>query len=111
MKYFVKNDECLGTIYHEFFMGEWDEQTFWSDSSLYLHDDIRIKLELNERVFSKVFDSYNDWGDNRVTKPDWERICEISEDCGGEIKKLFDELKPWAEDNFSKYEEFWILGI
>lgn len=92
-------------------MGKWDEQTFWSDSSLYLHDDVFIELNLYKSVFAKAFDSFNVWGDNRVSKSDWERICEISEVCGGEIKELFDELKPWAEENFSAYGEFWILGI
>lgn len=91
-------------------MGEWDN-TFWSDSSLYLHDDFFIELSLYKDVFSKVFNPYNTWGPNRVTMSDWELICEISEGCGGEIKELFDELKPWAEENFSQYGEFWILGI
>lgn len=111
LKYFIYNNERVGTCYHEFFMGKWDEQTFWSDSSLYLDDDLFIEFNLYEQVFSKVFAPYNVCGDNRVTNSDWERICAVSEQCGGEVRELFDELKPWAEENFSKYGEFWILGI
>ena len=39
MKYFVMLDECKNTCYHEFYKGEWDEETFWKNDSLYLHDD------------------------------------------------------------------------
>lgn len=111
MKYFVRNNECVGTCYHEFSMGKWDNNTFWKDSSLYLHDDIFMELNLYEKVFAKVFNQYNNWGDNRVTKPDWERICAISEELGGEIRELFNELEPWAKENFYRLDEFWILGV
>lgn len=109
MKYFETG--IKGGCYDEFVKGKWDGKTHWSTDYLYLYDDIFDELGLYENVFSKAFEVYNRWGPNRVTRDDWDKICALARECGGAVEDLFNELAPWAEENFSEYEEFWILGI
>lgn len=109
MKYFETG--IKGGCYDEFVKGKWDGKTFWSADYLYLHEDWFDELGLYENVFGKVFEVYNRWGPNRVTRGDWDRLYALAKEFGGRVEELFDELAPWAEENFSEYEEFWILGV
>lgn len=109
MKYFETG--IKGGCFDEFVKGKWDGKTFWSADYLYLHEDWFDELGLYENVFSKVFEVYNRWGPNRVTRGDWDRLYAIAKECGGRVEELFDELAPWAEENFAEFEEFWILGV
>ena len=109
MKYFETG--IKGGCYDEFVRGKWDGKTHWSADYLYLYDDLFDELGLYENVFSKVFEVYDRWGPNRVARGDWERLYTLAGECGGGVGELFDELAPWAEENFSEYEEFWILGV
>lgn len=100
-----------GGCYIEFAKGKWDGRTHWRDDTLFLDDDLFNALGLYRDVFSKVFEAFNCWGPNRVTRDDWERLQVLAEECGGAVKDMFAELTPWVEDNFSEFEEFWILGV
>lgn len=109
LKYFEMG--IKGGCYNEFVKGRWDGRTHWSADHIYLNDDWFDELGLYENVFGKVFEVYNRWGPNRVTSGDWERLYALGKECGGEVTELFDELAPWAEENFAEYDEFWILGV
>lgn len=100
-----------GGCYDEFAKGKWDGKTHWSADSLFLDDDWFDVLGLYRDIFGKVFDVYNRWGPNRVMREDWERLYALAKECGGAVSEMFDELAPWAEENFAEYEEFWILGV
>lgn len=108
MKYF--ETRITGGCYDEFTRGRWNG-SFWNETSLYLYDDVFDELCLYENVFSKAFEIYDRWGANRVTREKWDRLRALAESCGGETAALFDELAPWAEENFAEYDEFWILGV
>lgn len=99
--------------FHEFVQGEWDEKAliFWSDNSLYLHDDVVIDLELTGKLFKAAGVVFNNYGITKITLPDWNALVTQANAAGGEISELIEELRPWAEDNFRKNEIFTILGI
>ncbi|MDE7362407.1 MAG: hypothetical protein K2N38_10790 [Oscillospiraceae bacterium] len=110
LKKYIKT-EVTGGCYDEFVRGRWDGSSHWNTDSLYLYDDAFDELGLYENVFSKVFELYDRWGSNRVTREIWARLYSLAENHGGEIKTLFDELAPWVEENFAEYDEFWIIGV
>lgn len=107
--YFERN--IKGGCYDEFAKGKWDGETHWSADSLFLYDDRFDDLGLYRDIFSKVFEEYNRWGPNRVTRGDWDRLFALSKECGGAVAEMFDELAVWVEENFNEFEEFWILGV
>lgn len=112
MKYFLHNSERKGTCYHEFQKGKWDGETFWSEDGLYLHDDVFGDLDLYNSVIRYVIPDYNYYGPNdEVTREKWNKMFLLAKEVGGETAELFEELKPWVEENFSKYDCFSILGI
>ncbi len=115
MSYFVNNDERRGTCYHEFSCGKWDGKTFWDDNSLYLRDDYMSDLKLYELVLKPAFaefgKTFSRWGGNEVTREIWESMLAHAIEVGGEVQTLFFEITPWVEKNFSRYDEFGILGI
>ena len=110
MKYFIHNNERHGTCYEEFSKGRWDGKTFWSDDSLFLHDDIFDDLMLYD-IFKRFIPDYNRWGPNEITLDMWKRIYVYSLNVGGEVSELFKELCPWVEENFSEHDAFMILGV
>lgn len=109
MKYFEKN--ITGGCYDQFAMGKWDGKTFWSSNSLYLFDEWIDELTLYTLVFSKVFERYNCWGPNEVTREQWDQMLSLSKEIGGEVEELFRELEPWADENFKDHDVFSILGV
>lgn len=110
MKYFVMLDECKNTCYHEFYKGEWDEETFWKNDSLYLHDDFLFDLKL-EDLFYEVNSSYDPFGEVEMDKKHWQQICENARSVGGEALEAIEELNEWVSEAFKDYEVFTILGI
>lgn len=111
MKYFETG--IKRGCFHEFVQGEWDEEAliFWSDDSLYLHDDVVIDLELTGKLFKAAGVVFNNYGITKITLDDWNALVIRANAVGGEIFELIEELRPWAEDNFRKNEIFTILGI
>lgn len=115
MAYFILEKErkaSNSTCYHEFVKGKWelDECIFWSDDSLYMHDDIMMKIGFYE-LLSEVIEGYSPFGIYEINKDKWEMILNKSYKYGEEISVAIKELKPWAENNFSENEVFTILGI
>lgn len=110
MKYFISNGERHGTVYHEFVQGEWDEEAmiFWSDDSLYLHDNVMFELHKLFKAANVEFDRFDE---TVITLDDWNALVRCAGELGGEILELIEELKPWAEENFRNNEIFTILGI
>lgn len=109
-KYFVTEQERRGTIYHEFFKGKWDEKTFGKEDSLFLHDDILYKMDL-ERIFRKVALGYRSYNETEINREQWKQIREIASGVSGEVENLILEIEPWVEDNFKEHAVFTILGI
>lgn len=111
MKFFEKG--IKRGAFHEFVQGEWDEDAliFWSDDSLYLHDDVVIDLELIGKLFKAAGVVFNNYGITKITLDDWNALVKQANAVGGEIFTLIEELRPWAEENFQKNEIFTILGI
>lgn len=110
MQYFCMNSEREGTCYHEFQKGKWNEKTFWREDSLLLHDDILREYEIY-KLFKYVNPEYSDYGETEIDKEKWNRICELADAIGGDVKAIIDEAKPWVEDTFQTEEIFTILGI
>lgn len=113
MKYFIHNSERHGTCYHEFVQGEWNEEAmiFWSDDSLFLHDDVVTDLDLYRGLFKAANVKFDGCGINKITLDDWNALVKRAGELGGEILELIEELRPWAEENFRNNEIFTILGI
>lgn len=111
MKFFIKNSDRKGTCYHEYLQGEWNGDTFWAEDSLYLHDDWMCDLDLYRKLFSKAIAGFDPYRDITVTRASWEKILEIAQAEDGQVAEFIEELRPWAEENFQKYEIFTILGI
>lgn len=109
MRFFKTN--IHGGCYHEFFQGEWDGETFWSETSLYLHDDHMTELGLYRNLFAKAIPNFDRYANFKVSREDWENITRLAGELGGGILGLIEELTPWAEDNFRKYEVFTVIGI
>lgn len=113
MKYFIHNGERHGTCYHEFVQGTWDEKNmvFWSDDSLYLHDDVVCDLNLYPELFKAANVEFNAYGITKITLEDWNALVKRAGEVGGEVLEFIEELKPWAEENFENNDIFTILGI
>lgn len=113
MKYFISNGERHGTVYHEFVQGEWDEEAmvFWSDDSLYLHDDVVCDLELYRKLFKPAGVKFDNCGINVITLDDWNVLVKQANETGGAVLEFIEELRPWAEENFRNNKTFTILGI
>ncbi len=111
MKYF-ETGKTRGA-YHEFVQGKWDEDAtvFWSADSLYLHDDVVCDLDLYRRLFKAANVEFNNYGITEIALSDWNALVIRARELGGEAEKLIEELRPWAESNFQKYDVFTILGI
>lgn len=111
MKFFISNAERKGTCYHEYLQGEWDGETFWAGDSLYLHDDFMCELDLYSKLFKKAIERFDPYRDITVTRAEWEKMLEIAREEGGQVAEFIEELRPWAEENFNKFDVFTILGI
>ena len=110
MKYFVMNYEREGTCYHEFYRGKWDNESFWKDDSIYLHDDVLIE----NRGFAEallLIPNYDPYRDTEVSADDWAKLGKvIRQDDHGSIE-LYDEANAWLEEVFKIENCFTILGI
>ena len=112
MKYFVTDEQREGTWYHEFYKGKWDEETFWKKDSLSLHDDVLIRIDEFEKAIVRVIPSYDPLGETEVYPVQWEEIGRIIRlKDNKEAIELYLEADAWAQDVFSSFECFTILGI
>ena len=111
MKYFIRNNERKGTVYHEFYKGKWDEETFWKDDSLLLHDDVIFKGEGFGEAIIKVIPTYDSCGETEVSVEQWKKIGEEIKYKDEYSRELYEELDGWLEDVFKEYDCFTILGL
>ena len=112
MKYFVTDEQREGTCYHEFYKGKWDEKTFWKKDSLSLHDDILFRIDEFEKAIVRVIPGYDPFGETEVYPAQWEEIGRIIRKKDNiEAIELYLEADTWAQDVFSSFECFTILGI
>ncbi len=111
MRYFINLNECKGTCYHEFYKGKWKEETFWSESSIYLHDDILLENKLLLKSFQKYILNYSDTGVTEINFELWVKIRnDIFQQNNKEVE-LVEELDTWLWEVFKEYDVVTILGI
>lgn len=110
MKFFCTASERIGTCYYEFQKGRWDGHTFWKEDSLLLHDDVYMKLGL-DKLFKKAISVYDAYAHTEVNKDQWQKVCEIAGELGGEVKLAIGEADVWVKENFVREEVFTIVGI
>jgi hypothetical protein len=111
MRYFCHNGERSGTVYHEFFKGEWkDGDGFWNDGSICLHDDLFSGSGL-EHILKETLSDYDGYGETLVYPEDWAEVCRLAAKQGGTVQEITDEAKLWTDDAFEECGCFTILGI
>lgn len=111
MKYFVTNDERTSTLYHEFYRGKWDEETFWKEDSLYVHDNTFFDNQGFVEALVEVLTDYSAFGESEVTKEDWDKIGHIIETKSKACKEMYEEASTWAKEVFATFDCFTIIGI
>lgn len=111
MSFFVREQEREGTCYHEFYRGAWDENTFWKEDSLFLHDDILCENKGFWEAIVEVIPEYDPYGDTRVSFEAWKKIGEVicRKDHGG--KELYEEADAWMKDACRRCGCVTILGV
>ena len=75
MEYFCSVGDRVGSCYHEFYVGKWDNKTFWKSDSILLHDDTLNDLEIY-RAFAAVIPDYDPYGATQVNQSQWEAIVD-----------------------------------
>lgn len=110
MKYFVSGTEIKGGCYHEFVKGTWDGETFWSDDSLILDDDILNELNVAGLIYS-VVPAYNPYGPTEFTWEQWAEICKKAAETGGEAQQVIRELDSWLGAPSGAGTAFTALGV
>lgn len=112
MKYFVRNEDRKDTNYHEFYKGHWDEDTmeFWSNESIYMHDDIMYQLNFGELILN-VIPTFTPFGETEIDIYSWEIIYKKAKEDNGELHQMIEELNLWGQDTFAKHDVFTIIGI
>jgi hypothetical protein len=115
MKYFLtehEREQTGSTCYHEFYKGKWDEETmlFWSEDSLYIHDNQMFDLKLDELICS-IVNTYDPFGETEIDKTQWNAIKSKAEMIGDNLLDAINELTPWVEDTYVTHNIFTILGI
>ena len=110
-KYFVRDDERKGTCYHEFHKGKWDEQTFWKEDSIFLHDDVKFQIEGFTEALLEIIPSYDPFGETEITEEIWRQLGKIIDSKDTDSQELYYELDLWLKEVFQDYDCITILGI
>ena len=108
MKYFCTEDKRVGTCYHEFQKGKWDEHTFWKEDSLLLSDDVLVDLELG-KLFRKSLQGYDPYGPVEVNKEQWLMLLEAANQATDAQAEALQEADAWVQECFVTEEVFTIL--
>ncbi len=109
-RYFCPVSERKGTCYHEFYKGEWDNQTLWKPDSILIHDDTLANLELH-KIFSAILPEYDPHGITEVNKSQWQAVLDYASQLDTEAKLALTEAAAWAAEVFKTQKVFTILGI
>ena len=110
MKYFVRNQERKNTVYHEFQKGRFDEETFWKEDSLCLHDDYLHTLGLFQ-IFQNTIPDYSDTGESEIDEKLWNAVMQEAKRSGGEALECLLEADAWVCDTLQEYGVFTIIGV
>lgn len=117
MKYLVDKafvDASGGTWFHEFSKGRPDfandEDCFWRPDSVYMEDEVLSEIEL-DRLFAGAIDNYDYFGNTFVNPEQWERVCALAAERGGEWSEAVHELAPWVEATLAECGAFTIIGM
>ena len=112
MKYFVNEEvrkKSGGTCYFEFQKGK-HRNKCWLKDSICIHADLFDELLLFN-LFSDSLGDFDYYGPtNEIGKEQWQVIIEKSKE-NEHWKLVIEELKPWAEECFTKHKCFTICGI
>lgn len=109
MTYFVCDNQRKGTCYHEFYKGEWDQQTFWKADSISLHDDLMFGGFAD--AIAEVIPSYDPYGETEISQEDWKEIGRIILTKDQVSQEVYNEADKWLEEVFRTHSCFTILGI
>ena len=113
MRFCVLNSERHGTCYHELYKGEWDSDSleFWSDDSLYIHDDTFNRYPKLQKTINLIIPTYDMYNATAVTKASWEEMGKLIAECDQDTKDFYAEIDEWAKPVLKEYGLFTILGI
>lgn len=113
MRFCVLNSERHGTCYHELYKGEWDSEKleFWSEDSLYIHDDTFLNYPELLKAIMKVVPAYDSYGVTVMTKKCWEEIGALIANANQDAHDFYDEIDEWAKPVLETYGMFTMLGI
>lgn len=112
MQYFITEAQRKArqsTCYFEFQTGQKRSKykpVFWKEDSLLLDDDC-----MNETGFYKIIPDFAPFGISLISKKAWSVMQSRAAQEGGVIQEILEELSPWVEENFARYDYFVILGI
>lgn len=110
LNYFCTVNDRVGSCYHEFYKGKWDNKTFWKSDSILLHDDALNELELY-RAFAAVIPDYDPYGITQVNQSQWESIVDYASQLNTQAKIALSEISVWADQALDNEGMFTILGI
>ncbi|MBQ2902706.1 MAG: hypothetical protein IJE49_12805 [Agathobacter sp.] len=111
MKYFVKDNERIGTCYHEFYKGKWDKHTVWKSDSIFIHDDCLFENPDFQDAIEEVIPPYDPFGITEITFEEWRKIGEVISIKNLVSQEIYNEADVWLKDVFEVYGCFTILGI
>ena len=112
MEFFIHNNERDCTAYHEFYKGKWDGKTYWSDDSIYLHDNELVSHDGFYDALKNTIPDYDPYDiPTVVTREVWAKVREAIPDKDTESLELYEEANAWAKEPLEKDGLFTILGI
>ena len=111
MKYCTLPSERQVSLYHEYYRGKWDGETFWKADSLLLDDNVLYLAEGYDLALNIVLHGYDLSGVTEISARDWHKIGEIVRQQGGMSLELYEEIDRWAADVFKSTDCFTIIGI
>ena len=99
MRFFVTDHERTGSCYYEFYKGRWDGETFWKKDSLFLADPVLFQAVGFETALVEI------------TRGEWTRMGKALASKDAFSQALYNEAAPWADEVFTVYGCFTILGL
>lgn len=117
MKYFIDKMQAAAeghTRFYEFQKGrtdcENDENQHWKADSLFMEDAVVRDLQLDS-LFTETLENYDFTGDNFVNRHQWEMLVKRASEVGGKWQEVIEVLSSWADDTFTGYDCFTIIGL
>ncbi len=110
MKYFCKDNERVGTCYHEFQKGKFNGTDFWKADSICIHDDIHCRIKLGELIKS-VVSEYSPTDETGINREQWQMICQKANQSGNELAEVIAEADIWVQKVYDEYDIFTMIGV